>query len=399
MTAGRGPITPPPSAVDPFSSPRASFTRLTRVALLAAAAFVSSRCGMKSPTAPQPAKLGVSSIAPVVGSTTGGVVVTVVGTDFGADATLTVGGVAATNVVVQEGRTISGVIGARTLAGPADVVVTSGGRSATLANAFTFVAPTGTNQPPIITDIRSNGSRVGQPSGFADLGETVTLVAGVSDNETPASALVYDWSGDGLFSGSGPSVGWIAPASLSATPAPATIRLKVSETFTEGSVTHRHESSPRTFVMQVHDSRREILDMGVDFLTLFSRSEVGTNDVLHNFSTTCDRGRGRGDESGDVDANRLSYIEDFSKFRIQPNPVVTFNFGGRCSFRSRPADACSSYTVHWEVVARATGERSTADGIDYVTAVLENNRWQLCHSDFQGFETNLTTGITRFVEW
>ena len=48
---------------------------------------------------------------------------------------------------------------------------------------------------------------------------------------------------------------------------------------------------------------------------------------------------------------------------------------------------------------RSNGSREVTDGVDYVTAVLENNAWRLCHSDFQGISTNLTTGITRFVEW
>jgi hypothetical protein len=55
--------------------------------------------------------------------------------------------------------------------------------------------------------------------------------------------------------------------------------------------------------------------------------------------------------------------------------------------------------VHWEVTYRSNGQREITDGVDYVTAVLENNRWLLCHSDFEGTATNLTTGITRAVTW
>jgi hypothetical protein len=68
-------------------------------------------------------------------------------------------------------------------------VVTSGGHTATLTNGFGFLAPDGTNQPPVIVGIRSVGSRPGQPLGFADQDETVTLVADVTDAETPASSL------------------------------------------------------------------------------------------------------------------------------------------------------------------------------------------------------------------
>jgi hypothetical protein len=273
-------------------------------------------------------------------------------------------------------------------------VVTSGARSTALVNGFTFVAPSGANQAPFISDIRSIGSRPGQPTGFADVDETIALAATTMDADTASSALDYKWTGPGSFSGSGATVAWRAPSA----PTAATVTLTVVETFTEGTVTHRNEST-RPFVVQVHDSQKEILDMGEDFLTLFSQSNISTNQVLHNFSTSCDKGRGRDDEKGDVDQNRADYIEDFSKFRITRRPPVTFNFGGRCTFRLRAADACSAYAVHWETIRRSDGSRGLSNGIDYVTAVLENNRWLLCHSDFEGTETNLTTGLTRYVQW
>jgi hypothetical protein len=43
--------------------------------------------------------------------------------------------------------------------------------------------------------------------------------------------------------------------------------------------------------------------------------------------------------------------------------------------------------------------RGTVDGIDYVTAVWEHNRWFLCHSDFGGTSTNIVLGTTRHVVW
>jgi IPT/TIG domain-containing protein len=378
-----------------IDKPGSDRVRLCRALMLVAVAFAAARCGSsKAPTAPQPPALRISSISPAVGSTTGGSVVVVVGTDFASDATLSVGGVAATGIIVQGTTTIRATIGARGTAGSGDVVVTSGGRTTTLANSFTFVPPSGANQPPVVSTMRSIGPRTGQPSGFADVDETIGFVATIIDAETAPSDLDYEWTGPGSFSGSGATVAWRAPSA----PAPATVTLKVVERYTEGAVTHRNEST-RAFVVDVHDSQKEILDMGEDFLTLFSQSNIGTNQVLHNFSTTCDKGRGRDDEKGDVDKNRADYVEDFSKFRITRRPPVTFNFGGRCTFRLRAADACAAYAVHWEVVDRRTGSRGVSDGIDHVTAVLENNRWLLCHSDFEGAETNLTTGVTRYVQW
>ena len=246
------------------------------------------------------------------------------------------------------------------------------------------------------------GSRANQPSGFADLDETVTLVASVSDSETPVAALTYQWSGPGTFAGSGGSASWHLPASVAMVPTPMTVTLLVTESFTEGAVTHRQTTSG-AFVMQVHDSRKEVLDMGEDFLTLFSRSEISTNDVLHNFSATCDSGRGRADEKGDVDNNRATYVQDFGAFRITRRAPFSVNFRGSCftsDFRVQPnTDACASFAVHWEVNKKSTGAREITNGVDYVSAVVENNQWKLCHSSFVGTVNYPSLGITRAVSW
>jgi hypothetical protein len=367
--------------------------------VLAIASVAIGSCS-KSPVDPS-GVLSVGSISPAQGSTTGGTNVSIAGTDFGNEATVTVGGVVATSVVRQSSTVLTAVVGARTAAGPADVVVTSEGHSATLPKGFTFVAPSGTNQPPVVTSIRSVGSRSGQPSGFADQDETVTLIATVSDAETSTSSLVYAWSGPGTFSSTEPITIWHLPAVVSPVPSPVTATLTVTENYVEGSITHRNVTTA-PFVMQVHDSQKEILDMGDDFLTLFSQSNVPTNDVLHNFSTSCG---GRDAEAADTDRARSSYVQNFSKFRINQVIPVTFNFGGRCPFRSRAADACSAFNVHWEITYikadefHTVGELEVTDGVDYVTAVLQNNRWWLCDSDFSGVSTNPKTGARRFVEW
>jgi hypothetical protein len=359
---------------------------------VAATALLYSACS--SPTAPPPPSLAVTEISPTVGSTTGGTMVTIAGTEFASDSAVAVGGVAATNVVFQGPTSLTAVVGARPNAGPADVVVTSGGRTATLTNGFAFVAPTGANQPPIITSIRSSGPYPGQPSGFADLDQTVTLVADATDAETPTSALTFEWSGPGTFSGSTFTVGWHLPATVSPVPSPITVTVIATETFAEGKVTHRNISAPTTFVMQVHDSQNEILDMGQDFLTLFSQSQVSTNDVLHNFSTTCDGGRGREDERVDVDANRARYVQDFGAFRISRRGPATIAFRSNCILPDgrvqNNVDACSSFAVHWEAIKRSSGVREITNGVDYVSAVLERSQWRLCHSSFipsQGFPT------------
>ena len=359
-------------------------------------------CG-DSTTGPTPTGLSISAISPGTGSTRGGTAVSISGRGFSSDATVTIGGVPASLVAVQGTQAISASTPASSVGGAVDVVVTSGGRTAALTRGFTFVAPSGANQAPVIASIRSTGSRTNQPSGFADLDETITLAATVTDAETPASALAYAWSGPGAFSGSGATVSWRAPATVSPTPSTAVLTLVVTESFPEGGVSHTNTAS-RTFVIEVHDSQKEILDMGEDFLTLFSRSEVPADQVLHNFSTTCDDGSGRAAEKRDVEKNRQAFVQDFSKFRITRLPPVTFNFAARCSSPNGPrrADACARFVVHWEVTHKSppdTGKREITDGTDYVTAVLENSRWYLCHSDFSGTATNPATGATRHVIW
>jgi hypothetical protein len=379
------------------------FHRRTYSVVIAALLACASACGKSSPTGPTPPATTVtlSSISPAQGSTTGGTNVVINGANLASDATVTVGGVTATNVVLQGSTQMTAVVGAKTGAGAADVVVTSGGHSATLSKAFTFVAPSGANQPPVVTNIRSVGSRSGQPSGFADQDETVTLIATVSDAETSTSSLVFAWSGPGTFSATEPITIWHLPATVSPVPSPVTATLTVTENYVEGSVTHRNVTTA-PFVMQVHDSQKEILDMGEDFLTLFSQSNVSTNDVLHNFSTACG---GRDAEAVDTDRARSLYVQNFSKFRISRILPALINFGGRCPFRARPGDACSAFNVHWEITYikadefHYVGEPEITDGVDYVSAVLENNRWRLCASDFSGVSTNPKTGAKRLVEW
>src|SRR5262249_61799871 len=121
--------------------------------------------------------------------------------------------------------------------------------------------------------------------------------------------------------------------------------LTASENVVEGSITHRNITTA-PFVMMVHDSQTEILDMGQDFLTLFSQSNIPASQVMHNFSSACG---GRDAEAVDTNRARASYVQNFSKFRISRILPVTFNFGGRCPFRARPADACSAFNVHWEI--------------------------------------------------
>lgn len=115
--------------------------------------------------APIPAPT-VTAVSPNSGPTAGGTSVTVVGTGFLAGATLRIGGVNATNVVVQSSTTLLGLTPPHA-AGIVNVeVVNTDGQSGSLGNAFTYIAPPPPPPPPpptwTLTVASSNpGSGVG----------------------------------------------------------------------------------------------------------------------------------------------------------------------------------------------------------------------------------------------
>ena len=87
----------------------------------------------------------ITSVAPTSGPTSGGTSVTITGTNFFAPATVTFGGVAATNVVVVNATTITANTPPSATTGPVDVVVNttcSFAGPGTLPNGFTYVAAT-----------------------------------------------------------------------------------------------------------------------------------------------------------------------------------------------------------------------------------------------------------------
>jgi acid phosphatase len=112
----------------------------------------------------------VSTVSPTSGPTAGGTQITITGTNFAAGATVSVGGTAATGVVVSNSTTITADTPAHA-AGTVDVVVTNAtGESGAKTNAFTYNAPGG---------------------------ETVLL----ADDFNDASLNTSKWSANNLFSG------------------------------------------------------------------------------------------------------------------------------------------------------------------------------------------------------
>jgi hypothetical protein len=238
------------------------------------------------------------------------------------------------------------------------------------------------NNSPVIVSIRIQGSKPNEPANFADVGETVGVSAEVRDDETPVSQLQFLWSSSvGTFSGNGSTVTWQAPAAVPA-PVNVALRLEVVERYGPASAPtafeHRVSSSAD---VRLHDSAREVGDMARQFLLDFSDSNIRDVDyVMRNFEPGC---YGTADERQQVQDNRNEY-------RIVESSVglatTTVGFGGVCSFRSRPGDACSRVPVMWDSVQLSTGQRGVVRGIDQVAAVYVRSRgeWRLCDSQFDG---------------
>jgi hypothetical protein len=327
---------------------------------------------------PTPTSPTVSAIAPSSGPAAGGTAIRITGTNFAAGSSVTLGGAAATNVVVESATSITATTGAHG-PGATDVTVTVSGLSGSLPAAFTYQAPA--SGPPVITAIAARGSRPNEPSNFADIGEEITVTATVQDPDTPADQLTYQWSATGgTLSGTGASVKWRAPAALNGSNAKLTVKLTL--VVSDGTpVTGSADVS-------VHDSMKEIGDLARQFLLDFSDSNLKDPAyVVRNFSTSSRCIKERDSEYSDVQKNRDHY-------RIESSAIgsasVTVQFASQpCSFRPKTGDACATVPSLWNSLCLTTfsectaGQRYTSDGTDYVAAVYEGTEWKLCSSDFK----------------
>ena len=282
--------------------------RLPLAAMLVAAGLAVA-CGGSSPgPGPIPTIPSVLSVSPNSGTTLGGTAITVTGANFAAGIQVTVGGAAATNVIVTSSTTLTATTSTRS-AGTVEVTVTLEGRSGSLPAAFTYIAPSQvTNEPPVIQSITARGVKPNEPENFADLSEEIVVTGTATDAEATPDRLVYEWSGtDGTFSGTGPSVKWTAPAS-GATPFVANLKLTVVDRFqtTDGSglpITFEHRVE-KTFSVKVHDSIREVGGMATLFLENFSKSSVAPAVVMQDFLVGC---YGTAEELQDVIDNRNEF--------------------------------------------------------------------------------------------
>ena len=354
-------------------------------------------CG--SPTQPTPT-LTVASITPASGSTLGGTALTITGTDFSAGATVTLGGIAATEVTVSGPTTLTATT-AQHAAALVDVVVTAAGRTGSLPGAFRYVAPAvTTNTPPTIVSLSARGERPNEPSQFADLDEEITVTSIVQDAETAVSQLTFEWTSNvgGAFSGSGPSVKWRAPQSAS-TPLAAMLTLTVIERYStvdeSGLPVTKENRVSKTTNVSVHNSKTEVGDMARQFLLDFSDSNIqDVNYILRNFTEVGFCAVETASERSDVARNRRE--KQITSYRVDP-AVVTVDFDGVCPIRARRGDACALVNAEWWDVSLVGDPPGHVRGTDQVPAVYLSNqdRWALCGSDFIG--VNVTTGarVTR----
>jgi hypothetical protein len=136
-----------------------------------------------------PASPTLTAVAPSSGPAAGGTAITLTGTNFAAGATVTVGGTAATSVVVSSSTRITAVTPAGT-AGARDVRVTlAGGLSATLTGGFTYVAPA-----PTLTAIApvsgpsAGGTAIALTGTNFSAGATVTVGGAAATSVVVASS-------------------------------------------------------------------------------------------------------------------------------------------------------------------------------------------------------------------
>ena len=150
----------------------------------------------------------ISSVTPNSGATAGGTAITITGANLTGAISVTVGGIAATSVVVVSSTSITAVTPAGT-AGAKSVAVTTPDGTATAENAFTFVAPpwyTVLEQAPnpaVVTDatlqnaitasglpwrIRDNSSNIEMllvPAGTFTMGCSPSTQYGCGSDEAP----------------------------------------------------------------------------------------------------------------------------------------------------------------------------------------------------------------------
>ncbi len=134
----------------------------------------------------------IGSIVPNAGPLAGGQAVTITGTNFttSAETTVTIGGQAATSVVVQNSTTITAVTPPNT-AGAKNVTVTNSIGTATLTGGYTYVAGGGTVPP-----VANAGNDITAPVSHANHGHAT--LDGTASFDPDGFITTYNWSEAGV---------------------------------------------------------------------------------------------------------------------------------------------------------------------------------------------------------
>jgi hypothetical protein len=135
------------------------------------------------------AALALSAVSPTSGTTAGGTAITLTGQAFAAGATVTVGGVAATGCTVPSSTSMNCITPAGT-AGAKNVVVNSGGSSATLTNGFTYVTPLSLTAVSPSSGQTMGGTTIALTGTAFAAGATVTI-GGVAATSCSVASSTY----------------------------------------------------------------------------------------------------------------------------------------------------------------------------------------------------------------
>ena len=127
----------------------------------------------------------ITSITPISGPTAGGTAITIVGTSLTGATSVTVGGVNVTNLVVVSSIKITAVTPAGTF-GSKSVAVTTPAGTATVPNAFTYIAPV-----PTITSVSPLFGSTAGGTPITIMGTNLTSPTSVTVGGIPATSVVW----------------------------------------------------------------------------------------------------------------------------------------------------------------------------------------------------------------
>jgi hypothetical protein len=247
-----------------------------------------------------------------------------------------------------------------------------GADAGTWTRAFRFQTEAVRNTPPTIEWLFTNTER-------AEVNGQIELTAVVSDAETDAASLLYEWTATGgTFTGSGRSVVWRAPGS--ANPAVHDLKLTVIDRYTatdaDGKSQPRENRVSRSATAHMNDSPAELSALALTFLDDFVHSERSPEFCVRNFSDAC---RGKAEELSDIQRNRALYIVDPSRssFRIHS---IAYNTAGNVPTQATFATVLAP--CEFASTEKATGMFGIARGTCRLTNVYEDFRWRLCESNF-----------------